>query len=97
MKCTTSSSLPQGYTGAKPVVCAGQTSTGRQRGLHIQRNIVKLSRQPILIKEPKTRAGMRVVYLSKDLCKQLWVWEEEFQWEKKQQGVGTLTQDDYLF
>lgn len=40
---------------------------------------------------------MRVVYLSKDLCKQLWVWEEEFQWEKKQQGVGTLTQDDYLF
>ena len=35
--------------------------------------------------------------MSKDLCKLLRVWEEEFQWEKKQQGVGALTQDDYLF
>lgn len=69
----------------------------RQRALHIQRNVVKLSRQPILVKEPKTRAGVRVVYLSKDLCKLLRAWEKECQWEKEQQGTGTLTQDDYLF
>lgn len=29
----------------------------RQRALHIRRNVVKLSGQPILVKEPKTRAG----------------------------------------
>ena len=69
----------------------------RQRALHIQRNVVKLSRQPILVKEPKTRAGVRVVYLSKDLCKLLRAWEKECQWEKEQQGAGALTQDDYLF
>ena len=32
-----------------------------QRALHIRRNVVKLSGQPILVKEPKTRAGVRVV------------------------------------
>ena len=69
----------------------------RQRALHIQRNVVKLSRQPILVKEPKTRAGVRVVYLSKDLCKLLRAWEKECQWEKEQQGAGALTQNDYLF
>ena len=69
----------------------------RQRALHIQRNVVKLSRQPILVKEPKTRAGVRVVYLSKELCKLLRAWEKECQWEKEQQGAGALTQDDYLF
>ena len=69
----------------------------RQRALHIQRNVVKLSRQPILVKEPKTRAGVRVVYLSKDLCKLLHAWEKECQWEKEQQGAGVLTQEDYLF
>ncbi|MCQ5090387.1 hypothetical protein [Ruthenibacterium lactatiformans] len=29
----------------------------RQRALHIRRNVVKLSGQPILVKEPKTRTG----------------------------------------
>ena len=69
----------------------------RQRALHIRRNVVKLSRQPIMVKEPKTRAGVRVVYLSKDMCKLLRAWEKECQWEKEQQGDDELTQDDYLF
>ena len=69
----------------------------RQRALHIRRNVVKLSRQPIMVKEPKTRAGVRVVYLSKDMCKLLSAWEKECQWEKEQQGDAELTQDDYLF
>lgn len=69
----------------------------RQRALHIRRNVVKLSRQPIMVKEPKTRAGVRVVYLSKDMCKLLRAWEKECQWEKEQRGDEELTQDDYLF
>ena len=69
----------------------------RQRALHIQRNVVKLSRQPILVKEPKTRAGVRVVYLSKEMCKLLRAWEKECQWEAEQRGGGELTQEDYLF
>lgn len=63
----------------------------RQRVLHIRRNVVKLSRQPIMVKEPKTRAGVRVVYLSKDMCKLLRAWEKE------QQRDDELTPDDYLF
>ena len=69
----------------------------RQRALHIRRNVVKLSGQPILVKEPKTRAGVRVVYLSKELCKLLRVWQKESAWEKKQRGRGGLEEEDYLF
>ena len=69
----------------------------RQRALHIRRNVVKLSRQPILVKKPKTRAGVRVVYLSKEMCKLLRAWKKECQWEKGQQGSEELTQDDYRF
>ena len=68
-----------------------------QRALHIRRNVVKLSGQPILVKEPKTRAGVRVVYLSKELCKLLRVWQKESAWEKEQRGGGGLEEEDYLF
>lgn len=50
-----------------------------------------------MVKEPKTRAGVRVVYLSKELCKLLRAWGKECQWEKEQWGDDELTQDDYLF
>ena len=69
----------------------------QQRALHIRRNVVKLSRQPIMVKETKTRAGVRMVYLSKDMCKLLRAWEKECQWEKEQQGDDELMPDDYLF
>ena len=69
----------------------------RQRALHIRRNVVKLSRQPIIVKEPKTRAGTRVVYLSKEMCRLLRAWEKECAWEMTQQEEGELTQEDYLF
>lgn len=68
----------------------------RQRALHIRRNVVKLNRQPI-IKEPKTRAGTRVVYLSPEMCRLLRAWEKECAWEMAQQEEGELTQEDYLF
>ena len=49
------------------------------------------------MKEPKTRAGVRVVYLSKELCKLLRVWQKESAWEKEQRGGGELEEEDYLF
>lgn len=67
------------------------------RSLHIQRNVVKVSYQLILIKEPKTRAGNRVVYLSQELCKLLRAWQKECAWEKEQLGGGALAAEDYLF
>ena len=69
----------------------------RQRALHIRRNVVKLSRQPIIVKDPKTRAGTRVVYLSQEMCRLLRAWEKECEWEMAQQEEGELTQEDYLF
>lgn len=69
----------------------------RQHALHIRRNVVKLSGQPILVKEPKTSAGARVVYLSKDMCRLLRAWQKESAWEKSQQNDSSLTEEDYLF
>ena len=40
---------------------------------------------------------MRVVYLSKELCKLLRVWQKESAWEKEQRGGGELEEEDYLF
>ena len=55
----------------------------RQRALHIRRNVVKLSGQPILVKEPKTRTGGgRVIYLSKELCKLLRAWQKKVRGRK---------------
>ena len=38
-----------------------------------------------------------MVYLSKELCKLLRVWQKESAWEKKQRGEGGLEEEDYLF
>lgn len=69
----------------------------RDRSMHIQRNVVKVSYQPILVKEPKTRAGDRVVYLSEELCRLLRAWQTECAWEKEQLGGDALAAEDYLF
>lgn len=95
MKCTTSSHPCHRNAAGRSL--RWSDIDWRQRALHIRRNVVKLSRQPIVVKEPKTRAGVRVVYLSKEMCKLLRAWEKECQWEAEQRGGGELTQDDYLF
>ncbi len=69
----------------------------RQRSLHIQRNVVKVPHYPIMVKEPKTQAGNRIVYLSEGLCSLLKAWQSESEWEKEQLGQGELLPDDYLF
>ena len=71
MRCITNSSLLRGCGGGEACGLRWSDIDWRQRALHVRRNVVKLSRQPIMVKEPKTRAGVRVVYLSKDMCKLL--------------------------
>lgn len=68
-----------------------------QRTLRIQRNVVKLSGQPIFVKAPKTTSGNRIVYLSKEMCKLLKAWKKQCAWECAQIGATPLQEDDYLF
>lgn len=68
----------------------------KKRSIHIQRNVVKLSREPIFVKPPKTASGDRVVYVSKEIAKLLKSWKQQCVWERQQQGEA-LQEDDYLF
>ena len=69
----------------------------RKKSIHIQRNVVKLSHEPIIVKDPKTSAGDRVVYLSAGMVKLLKAWKKECEWERWQAAGETLNEDDYLF
>ena len=68
----------------------------KKRSIHIQRNVVKLSHEPIFVKPPKTASGDRVVYISKEMAKLLKSWKQQCAWERQQTGE-TLQEDDYLF
>lgn len=58
--------------------------------------MVKLSREPIFVKPPKTASGDRVVYVSKEMAKLLKSWKQQCAWERQQAGE-TLQEEDYLF
>lgn len=68
----------------------------KRRSIHIQRNVVKLSHEPIFVKPPKTASGDRVVYVSKEMAKLLKSWKQQCAWERQQAGE-TLQEEDYLF
>ena len=68
----------------------------KKRSIHIQRNVVKLSREPIFVKPPKTASGDRVVYISKEMAKLLKSWKQQCMWDRKQNDE-VLQEDDYLF
>ena len=62
----------------------------------MQRNVVKLSHEPIFVKPPKTASGDRVVYVSKEMSKLLKSWKRQCAWECQQEGE-MLQEEDYLF
>ena len=68
----------------------------KKRSIHIQRNVVKLSHEPIFVKPPKTASGDRVVYVSKEMAKLLKSWKQQCMWDRKQNDE-VLQEDDYLF
>ena len=87
-------------TGMRRGECCGlqwDDINWKKRSLHIRRNIVKLSHTPIIAKEPKTKAGDRIVYFSEGIAKLLKAWKKECQWEMQQTGQGELKTTDYLF
>ena len=68
----------------------------KRRSIHVQRNVVKLSHEPIFVKPPKTASGDRMVYVSKAMAKLLKSWKCQCAWER-QQASEMLQEEDYLF
>jgi len=87
-------------TGMRRGECCGlqwSDINWKEKSVHIRRNIVKVSHEPILAKEPKTAAGVRTVYISKEMCSLLKEYREECRWQMEQIGDGVLSEYDYLF
>ena len=64
----------------------------KRRSIHIQRNVVKLSHEPIFVKPPKTASGDRVVYVSKEMAKLLKSWKQQCAWERQAARRGLPVQ-----
>lgn len=87
-------------TGMRRGECCGlkwNDINWRQRSIHIQRNIVKVSHTPVEEKAPKTAAGDRVVFFSKEMSTLLKEYQKECVWQIGQIGEGELTDADFLF
>ena len=69
----------------------------QDRSIHIQRNVVKLTGEEILVKAPKTSAGDRYVYFSAEMESLLKEYRRECAWETESYDRRALTDDDYIF
>ena len=69
----------------------------QDRSIHIQRNVVKLTGEEILVKAPKTSAGDRFVYFSAEMESLLREYRRECAWETESYDRRALTDDDYIF
>ena len=69
----------------------------QEHTIHIQRNVVKVTGEEIIVKEPKTAAGDRYVYFSPEMGSLLKEYRKECDWEAEAYESRTLTEDDYVF
>ena len=69
----------------------------QEHTIHIQRNVVKVTGEEIIVKEPKTAAGDRYVYFSPEMGSLLKEYRKECDWEAEAYENRTLTEDDYVF
>ena len=69
----------------------------QEHTIHIQRNVVKVTGEEIIVKEPKTAAGDRYVYFSPEMGSLLKEFRKECDWEAEAYENRTLTEDDYVF
>ena len=67
------------------------------RTIHICRNVVKVSREDIIVKSPKTASGDRYVYFSKEMESLLKEFQRECAWKTDAYDQRELTEDDYIF
>ncbi len=67
------------------------------RKIHIQRNVVKITGEEIIVKETKTSSGDRYVYFSSEMESLLMEYRKNCQWETEAYDNRKLTEDDYVF
>ena len=68
-----------------------------ERSIHICRNVVKVTGEDIIVKEPKTAAGDRYVYFSAEMASLLKEYRKFCQQEMETYDERELTPDDYIF
>ena len=69
----------------------------QERSIHIQRNVVKVTGEDIIVKETKTVAGDRYVYFSLEMESLLREFQRECAWEAETYDNRKLEDTDYIF
>lgn len=69
----------------------------KERSIHIQRNVVKLTGEEIIVKDPKTSAGYRYVYFSYEMETLLNEYRQQCEYETATYDERELTDDDFIF
>lgn len=69
----------------------------QERSIHIQRNVVKVTGEDIIVKETKTVAGDRYVYFSLEMESLLREFQRECSWETETYDGRELEASDYIF
>ena len=69
----------------------------QERSIHIQRNVVKVTGEDIIVKETKTVAGDRYVYFSLEMESLLREFQRECAWETETYDGRKLEDADYIF
>lgn len=65
--------------------------------IHIQRNVVKITGEDIIVKDTKTAAGDRYVYFSPEMESLLKEYYRECAWQADAYEDRVLTEDDFVF
>ena len=65
--------------------------------IHIQRNVVKITGEEIIVKDTKTAAGDRYVYFSPEMESLLKEYYRECVWQADAYEDRVLTEDDFVF
>ena len=87
-------------TGMRRGECCGlkwSDLNWQERSIHIQRNIVKVTGEEIIVKYPKTRSSDRYVYFSPEMESLLKEYHRECEWEIDAYESRRLTEDDFVF
>ena len=68
-----------------------------KNSIHIQRNVVKITGEDIIVKDTKTAAGNRYVYFSPEMESLLKEYHRECVWQADAYENRKLTEDDFVF
>lgn len=68
-----------------------------KNSIHIQRNVVKITGEDIIVKDTKTAAGDRYVYFSPQMESLLKEYQQECVWQADAYENRELTEDDFVF